>query len=77
MKPKDKIRIIHSKLNAFLNEFKTKNSFYYASLEELRIYNDFIFDEDLNEDEQQFINEALSFKRVVFGTHKYNFEVEE
>ena len=70
---KEKIRVIHSKLNAYLNDFKNKSSIYYAMLEELRILNDFIFDNPLSKKEQEYINECLGILTLTYGRHHHSF----
>lgn len=76
-KAHDKIKIIADCLRAYLNDWRTKtnnlNCFYYLSEEQLKVYDAFLNDEDLSEEEQNKINEALNFKEVSFGEHKHKF----
>ena len=70
---KEKIRMIHSKLNDYLNDFKTKSSIYYCMRGELRILNDFIFDEPLTKEEMNYIDECLGILTLTYGRQHHSF----
>ena len=75
---KEKIRIVHSKLNAYLNDIKAKDkvlqsSIYYAMLGELDILNRFIFDDELSNEEKDYVNECLGILKLTYGRHHYSF----
>lgn len=78
MEDKKKIKIIADNLRKYLEDWKNKvthlNSFYYLSLANLRVYEDFLNNLTLDTEEQNLINEALKFDNIKFGIYEYNFK---
>ena len=77
MQPKEKIHIIRDNLRAYADDIKgtgtIKGTFYYAALGEIAVYDKFLNGFDLDKDEQQFIEDALNFDKIIYGKHIFIF----
>ena len=69
---KQKIKIIRDLLKKYLETFSNRNCFYYAGLSEIDIYDKYLNNDELDKEEQEFINNMLNIDKVKFG--KYEFD---